>query len=128
MKYIFYTTLAVLTLLVGVTLLQTPDVFAAATTPKDQICAGVNVVSGGTGCTAGDAQVNKVVDAVITVFSIVVGIAAVIMIMVGGFKYITANGDAGAVGSAKKTITYAIVGLVVVAMAQFIVQFVLNKL
>jgi uncharacterized membrane protein YuzA (DUF378 family) len=124
-KNIFYTTLAVLTLVLGITLLQSPDVLAA---PKDQICAGVNVVSGGGGCTAGDAQVNKVVDAVITVFSIVVGIVAVIMIMVGGFKYITANGDAGAVGSAKKTITYAIVGLVVVAMAQFIVQFVLNKL
>ncbi|HSX32475.1 MAG TPA: hypothetical protein VLF43_04375 [Candidatus Saccharimonadales bacterium] len=125
MKKIIYTTLAVLTLLVGIALLQTPEALAA---PKDQICAGVNVVSGGSGCTAGDAQVNKIVDAIINVFSIVVGITAVIMIMVGGFKFVTANGDAGAVASARKTIAYAIVGLVVVAMAQFIVQFVLNKL
>jgi len=57
----------------------------------------------------------------------VVGIVSVIMIIYGGFKYISSGGDSGNVQSAKNTIIYAVIGLVVVAMAQFIVQFVLNK-
>lgn len=127
MKKLFYTTLVALAVTFGGTLLLSPQT-AGAQTPKEQICAGVNVVAGGSNCSGGDAQINKIVDAIIDVFSIVVGIVAVIMVMVGGFKYITSNGDAGNVSSAKKTIIYAIVGLVVVALAQFIVQFVIVRL
>ncbi len=57
----------------------------------------------------------------------VIGIVAVVMIMVGGFKYVTAGGDSSNITSAKHTIIYALIGLVIVAMAQFLVQFVLDK-
>jgi uncharacterized membrane protein YidH (DUF202 family) len=63
----------------------------------------------------------------INIFSIVVGIIAVIMIIIGGVKYITSGGDAGNVTGAKNTILYAIIGLVVVALSQIIVQFVLGS-
>ncbi|PID32355.1 hypothetical protein CR970_01130 [Candidatus Saccharibacteria bacterium] len=63
---------------------------------------------------------------VINIFSLIIGVIAVIMIIVGGFKYITSNGDSGNVTSAKNTILYAIIGLVIVALAQVIVRFVLN--
>jgi hypothetical protein len=49
------------------------------------------------------------------------------MIILGGFKYITSGGDTGNVTGAKNTILYAIVGLVIVALAQIIVRFVLDK-
>jgi hypothetical protein len=49
------------------------------------------------------------------------------MVIYGGFKYITSGGDSGKVTSAKNTIVYAAIGLVVVALAQFIVKFVLGK-
>ena len=49
------------------------------------------------------------------------------MIMVGGFKYITSGGDSGNITGAKNTILYAVVGLVVVALAQIIVRFVLAR-
>jgi hypothetical protein len=49
------------------------------------------------------------------------------MIIIGGLKYITSGGDSSNVTGAKNTILYAVVGLVVVAMAQFIVRFVLTK-
>jgi hypothetical protein len=49
------------------------------------------------------------------------------MIIVGGLKYITSGGDSGNVSGAKNTILYAIVGLVVVALAQIIVRFVLTR-
>lgn len=75
---------------------------------------------------AGD-RVNSIVTNVINILSLVVGVAAVIMIMIGGMRYITSNGDSGQVGNAKNTILYAIVGLIVVALAQIIVRFVVNK-
>ena len=50
------------------------------------------------------------------------------MIIVGGFRYITSGGNDTSVTSAKNTILYAIIGLVVVALAQLIVRFTLSKL
>lgn len=60
-------------------------------------------------------------------FSIIVGAISIIMIIYGGFRYITSGGDSGRVGNAKNTLIYAIVGLIVVALAQLIVNFVLTQ-
>ena len=57
----------------------------------------------------------------------IVGVVAVIMIIIGGLKYITSSGDSNNVSSAKNTILYAIIGLVVVVLAQVIVRFVVTK-
>jgi hypothetical protein len=57
-----------------------------------------------------------------------VGIVAVIMIIVGGLRYITSGGNDASVTSAKNTILYAIIGLVIVALAQVLVRFTLSKL
>jgi len=65
---------------------------------------------------------NKIVD----IFSIIVGAVAIIMLIYGGFRYITSGGESGRVGNAKNTIIYAIIGLIIVALAQLIVHFVLN--
>lgn len=54
------------------------------------------------------------------------GVACVIAIVVGGIKYVTSNGDSGDITSAKKTILYALVGLVVVIGAFTIVQLVVR--
>jgi hypothetical protein len=85
----------------------------------------------GTDCIAetadADEQFNNIITQVINIFSIIVGVIAVIMIIYGGFRYITSGGDSGKVGDAKNTILYAIIGLVLVALAQFIVKFVLNR-
>lgn len=76
---------------------------------------------------AGTEGINNIVRDIINIFSIIVGIVSVIMIIYGGFRYVTSGGDSGNVGNAKNTIIYAIIGLVIVALAQFIVQFVLDK-
>ena len=49
------------------------------------------------------------------------------MIIIGGIKYVTSNGDSSGVTSAKNTILYAVVGLVVAVMAYTIVNFVLTN-
>ena len=72
-------------------------------------------------------QVNSIITTAVNIFSIIVGIVAVVMIIYGGFKYITSGGESGNITGAKNTIVYAVIGLVVVALAQFVVQFVLNK-
>lgn len=72
-------------------------------------------------------SVDDAVKAAIDILSVVVGVIAVIMIIIGGLKYVTSNGDSNQISSAKNTIIYALIGLVVVAIAQAIVRFVLNK-
>lgn len=98
---------------------------------KSDACQGVNQLSGSTStnCATGNGKsVSDLMSTVINILSIVVGFAAVVMIIIGGLRYITAGGDSGAMASARSTIIYAIVGLIVVAIAQTLVHFVLNKL
>ena len=49
------------------------------------------------------------------------------MIIWGGFKYITSGGAQDKVKGAKDTLLYAIIGLIIVALAQVIVRFVLSN-
>ena len=58
---------------------------------------------------------------------LITGAISVIMIIIGGFKYVLSNGDANATKSAKDTILYAIIGLAVALFAQVIVSFVLSQ-
>ncbi len=94
-------------------------------------CGADLTLSPGAECEPDDAtatsRLDSIIKLIVNVFSLIVGVVAVIMIIVGGLKYITSGGDSGNVTGAKNTILYAIVGLIVVALAQFIVRFVLAK-
>lgn len=57
----------------------------------------------------------------------VVGVAAVIVIIVAGLKYVTSSGNPSAISSAKTTILYAVIGLVIAITAYAIVNFVLKS-
>ena len=72
-------------------------------------------------------SIDSTITLVLNLFSAIVGIIAVIMIIIGGVKYVTSGGSSEKTSSAKDTILFAIVGLIVVALAQIIVKFVLNK-
>lgn len=65
---------------------------------------------------------------VMQLLGIVIGVASVIMIIVGGLRYIMSSGDPNGVNGAKNTILYAIIGLVVAALSQVIVIFVISEL
>lgn len=75
----------------------------------------------------GDTKINSLLQQIINIFSVIVGVVAVIMIIYAGFRYITSGGDSSKVGNAKNTILYALIGLVIVALSQVIVRFVLSK-
>jgi hypothetical protein len=61
---------------------------------------------------------------VLTAALALAGIGLFIMLLVGGFKYITSGGDEKSMGSARNTITYAILGIVLVALAYLILRFI----
>ncbi len=98
---------------------------------KNNLCSGVDLDTTKVGNCGSAGNENKALDNIITlvvnVFSVVVGFIAIVMMIYGGFKYITSSGDSGNVTAAKNTIMYALIGLVVVALAQVIVKFVLAK-
>ena len=60
------------------------------------------------------------------VFIFVVGFASVVMITVGGLKYVLSRGDPQATASARNTIIYAVAGLVVALASQGILAFVVR--
>ena len=54
----------------------------------------------------------------------VIGAVSVIMLIIGGFRYVISQGDSAAVTSAKNTILYSVVGLVIAIFAAAIVSFI----
>ena len=98
----------------------------APTTTQEAIQCGTDnsagVPNGGTPA----KDLNNTIGSIINILSAVVGVIAVIMIIVGGFRYITSGGKQESIVSAKNTLLYAVVGLIIVALAQVIVRFVLN--
>lgn len=123
---------AVAVLALAVPTLAPAAVYAdAASTINQGLCQGTSLDTTTTDCSAqastAQSKINDLLTQVINIFSVIVGIIAVFMIIFGGLKYITSGGDSGNVSGAKNTIIYALVGLVIVALAQFIVHFVLGK-
>ena len=58
----------------------------------------------------------------------IVGAVAVLMLIVGGLRYVLSGGNSSNVESAKNTIFYAIIGIVVAILAYAIVNFVIGSL
>ncbi len=56
------------------------------------------------------------------------GVIAVILVLWGGFKWMTAAGDEGKIGEAKKLMGAGVVGLVIILAAFAIASFVVNQL
>jgi hypothetical protein len=64
---------------------------------------------------------------IINVMLLIIGVVAVIMLIVGGFRYVLSNGNEKAVSGAKDTILYAVIGIVVALLSFAIVNFVLAR-
>ena len=58
----------------------------------------------------------------------IIGVVAVVMLLLGGLRYITSGGDSKKVTDAKNTILYAIIGLVICVLSYAIVNFVLKTI
>lgn len=92
----------------------------ALTGTGQQIQNGVDKISNGP---SGDLTFS--VKNVVNVLLFALGMVAVIMIIIGGFRYVLSGGDSSSITAAKNTIFYAVIGLVVAVLAFAIVNFVL---
>lgn len=100
---------------------------ANPTTPAETIQCGVKSAGGPSNPDTAGSKVHSTLSQVINILSLVIGIIAVIVIIIAGLTYITSGGNEQKVSSAKSSITYAVVGLIIVLFSQIIVRFVINK-
>lgn len=89
---------------------------------KDEILGATDKVNDGNA-----TDLNATFKTVVNLLLFAVGAISTIMIILGGIKYTTSNGDQGAVQSAKNTIMYAVIGLIVAIIAFAIVNFVVTQ-
>lgn len=65
---------------------------------------------------------------IVNIMLFIVGAVAVIMLIIGGIRYVTSGGAQDHITSAKNTIMYAIIGIVVSVLAFAVVNFVIDGL
>ncbi len=108
-----------------------PAARTLAIAPIQDVCRGAPNASV---CTQNPGGTNEfygpggILDSIINIISVVVGVVAVFAIVVAGFQFIVSGGDSNRVSSARNTIIYAIVGLVIVGIAQLVEAFVINQI
>jgi len=116
---------AIITIGCGIVAVTTSPVAAQTPNPNvPAVCDGITATGGS--CGSGSTDMNALIKNIINIFSWIVGIAAVIMVIWGGFSFITSSGDPQKAAKARNTILYALIGLVIVVMAQLIVRFVVG--
>jgi hypothetical protein len=89
------------------------------TDPGSQVCAASTDKLFGVG---------GIWNRVLETFTFVIGAVAVLMIIIGGIRYVTSNGDQSQITSAKNTILYSVVGVVAAMLAYGIVHFVISQI
>lgn len=65
---------------------------------------------------------------IVNILLILASLAAVIMIIYGGVRYIISRGDEDEAAAAKNTILYAVIGLIVIGLSAAIANFVINAI
>lgn len=89
-------------------------------------------ITGGAGAACGTAcntnSIGQVFKNLADTLTFVVGAVSVIMVIIGGLRYVISRGDAKAVTDAKNTILYAVIGVGVSVVAYAVVQFVTSSL
>lgn len=82
----------------------------------------------GTALGTGTGDIRITIATIIRTAMSFLGIIAVLIILYGGFKWMTAGGGEEQVGEAKKIITSGIIGLIIILMAYGIASFVISNL
>lgn len=127
-------------LLLSVVALMGVETPVYAQESRDQICKvtlnneaatfvdGIGCTTDGTAAGAPDGLFDGPFKAITNTLIFLVGAISVIMLIIGGLRYVVSAGDANAISGAKNTILYAIVGLIVAFLAFSIVNFVLARI
>ena len=90
---------------------------------RDEAQNGAKLVDGGGGS---NQNLPDIITTIINVMLFIAAALAVIMIIYGGIRYITAHGDEKQVKVAKDTIVYSVTGLIIAILAYALVTFIFN--
>ena len=104
------------------------DCGATNLTPVEQVKCGVQATNPNVADEDSEQTIYDIIATIINVLSIIVGIISVIVIIIQGLRLIVSGSSKDAAKEVRNGIIYALVGLTIVALAQVIVNFVLNKL
>jgi len=102
--------------LTGLALATPMSAFAAATIVPP--CNGLT-------CSP-NADATAIITVVINWILAIAALIAVLMLIIGGILYVTAAGNSDRAKQARQTILYAVIGLIVIVLAYFVVAFVIN--
>lgn len=137
MKKLFLKTLATLLTFsgfIGFSGLTTAPAFAEGedktTSAVSNVCnsSATREVKQAAGCDGNADSIRTIVQTILNSIIAVMGIVAVIFIVIGGVNYMTSQGDPGKLKKAKDTILYAVIGLVICALAFAIVNWTISIL
>lgn len=112
----------------GLGVISSLPVYAANCDPKKGIPGALDK-----NCAHGEGQAeeldgnNGVITTIINTMLFIVGLLAVIMIIYAGIRFVTAHGDEKQVQSARQTIIYSVVGLIVAILAYALVNWVFTQ-
>lgn len=120
MKKLKFAIISLATLL-GVVTMVPAYVSADAVSDAQQ---GVSDIGGNEGSNA--ISLESRIKTIVNILLFILGAIAVVMIIIGGIRYATSNGDSSAITSAKNTILYSVIGLIVAILAYAIVNFILD--
>lgn len=101
---------------------------AQAATPGEAIQQGVCLTAQDpAACQSGGLFSGGIFSRIANLLIFLTGAIAVVMVIIGGLRYVLSQGNASQVESAKNTILYAVIGLIIAVMAFAIVNFVLDQ-
>jgi hypothetical protein len=131
----FFTTLLALVALTGLFTLVYPAAVTYAADPFNDVCTSAGGSSGSSTVCSSKSKAttnplvgsNGILTRVTDILATIGGVMVVIMMIIAGIKYITSNGDSSQISSAKNTIIYGLVGLVVIILARTIISVVLTN-
>ncbi len=114
-------------LVLGLSFVPAPQA-AAQSGCSDDVSGGI---TGGADCAKGEDQgssLTQIFQTVVNIMLFLIGAVAVIMLVIGGIRYVVSGGNQDQVTGAKNTIMYAIIGIVVAFLAYAAVSFVTTNL
>lgn len=103
------------------------DLFSSACSGKSATSSTCTSAAnpGGNGNTAN--PIVNVINNAATIIALITGIAAVIVMILGGITMITSAGNTEAVAAARRRVIYAAIGLAIVASSWTIIRFITDK-
>lgn len=90
-----------------------------------QACQGVAATGGD--CGAGSSNLASSFGLIANTLIFIIGAIAVIMVIIGALRYVLSGGDSAGIKSAKDTIMYALIGIVVAVLAYAMVAYIIGR-